>query len=51
MRKKLIMYIFLSVFEDDIWGSKKTRQKTILKKFIDNANKGFLLLLSRFSHI
>ena len=45
------MYSFLSVFEDVIWGSKKTMQKTILKKFIDNANKGFLLLLSRFSKI
>ena len=45
------MYIFLSVFEDEIWGSKKTRQKTILKKFINNANKGFLMLYSRFSYI
>ena len=45
------MYSFLPVFEDEIWGSKKTRQKTILKKFIDNASKGFLMLLSRFSYI
>ena len=45
------MCSFLSVFEDVIWGSKKTMQKTILKKFIDNTNKGFLMLLSRFSYI